>query len=49
MKAILFLYRRNFANRFKKALHKPVTYIYLAFILLYAFMIPYSFNIMFSE
>lgn len=49
MKAILFLYRRNFINRFKKALHKPVTYIYLAFILLYVFMIPYSFNIMFSQ
>lgn len=49
MKAILFLYRRNFANRLKKALHKPVTYVYLAFFLLYAFMVPYSFKVMFSD
>ena len=29
--AIFYLYRKIFKNRLKRALEKPVTYIYLAF------------------
>ena len=49
MSAILYLYRHIFRNRLRKAIRKPVTYVYLAFIILYLFMIPYSFKTMFSE
>lgn len=46
MGAINYLYRRTLINRIRLALRKPVTYFYIAFILLYAFMIPYSFRIL---
>lgn len=49
MSAIFYLYRHTFRNRFRKAIRKPVTYIYLAFMLLYLFMVPYSFRVLCSE
>lgn len=49
MNAVFYLYRRTFANRLKKALHKPITYFYIALIVLYIFMIPYSFKLMFAS
>lgn len=49
MSAIWYLYKHTFRNRLRKALRKPVTYIYLLIIVLYIFMIPYSFRVMFSE
>ncbi len=42
MGAVGFLYGKILANRAKKALRRPVTYVYLAFFLLYVFAIPYS-------
>lgn len=44
MDAIFYLYKRTFINRLKRALHKPVTYIYGAFILLYAIWLPIGFE-----
>lgn len=49
MGAVFYLYKRVFVNRMKRALHKPVTYFYIAFILLYAFMIPYSLRILLKD
>lgn len=46
MKACFYLYLCSFRNRLKKALHKPVTYVYLVIVLLYVLMIPYSFNVL---
>ncbi len=43
--AFFFLYRKTLKNRVKKALHKPVTYIYLVLAILYFVMIFGSFNI----
>lgn len=49
MKTIWFLYRKNLRNRIKKAVKKPVTYIWLAFILLYVTAVPFSFYILLDE
>lgn len=49
MKAIFYLYRKNLINRIKKALRKPIAYVYMVLILLYVFMIPYSFKMMFTS
>lgn len=49
MKTIWFLYRKNLKNRVKKAVKKPVTYIWLAFILLYVTAVPYSVYILLGE
>lgn len=49
MGAIFYLYRRIFVNRVKMALKKPITYIYLLFVLLYAVMIPFSLQVMLEE
>ncbi len=49
MDAILFLYRKSFINRVKKALKKPVTYIYIAFIIMYFVMIFWSFGPMIKD
>lgn len=49
MSAILYLYRHTLKNRIRKALRKPVTYVYLFIIVVYLFMIPFSFRTMFSE
>lgn len=43
MDAIFYLYKRNFVNRLKRALHKPITYIYAAIILFYAVWMPVGF------
>ncbi len=42
MGAIGYLYRRLWTNWAKKALHKPVTYIYIVFILFYLSAVPFS-------
>lgn len=42
MGAIWFLYRRAFVNRFKKALHRPATYVYCVIVLFYLFIMPFS-------
>lgn len=42
MGAIGYLYRRLWANWVKKALHKPVTYVYIVFILFYLSVVPFS-------
>lgn len=47
--AIFYLYRKSFKNRVKKALRKPVTYIYIVLIILYFFSIFFSFNTSFDE
>lgn len=46
MGAVGYLYRRTLANRVKKALHKPVTYVYIFFVLLYLSAVPYSLRVM---
>lgn len=46
MNALLYLYKRNLNNRVNKALHKPATYIYIGIIVLYAFILPTSINIL---
>ena len=42
MGAIWFLYRRTFVNRFKKALHRPGTYVYFVILLFYLVVMPLS-------
>ena len=42
MEALWFLYYRTFVNKLKKALHKPVTYVYIVFVLFYLLMVPFS-------
>lgn len=49
MGAIRYLYLHTLKNRIRTALHKPVTYVYLFVILLYAFMIPTSFKLLVEE
>ncbi len=49
MNSILYLYCTTFRNRIRQALHKPVTYVYLAIALLYLVMLPYSFRILLRE
>ena len=39
MSMIFYLYRKTFKNRVKRALKKPVTYIYAAFVILYFYFI----------
>ena len=46
--AIFYLYRKTFKNRLKKALKKPVTYIYFVFIALYIYMVFGSFPVFFD-
>lgn len=47
--AIFYLYRKSFKNRVKKALRKPVTYIYIVLAVLYFIMIFFSFNMSFDD
>lgn len=47
--AIFYLYRKTFKNKVKKALRKPVTYIYMVLIILYFIMIFGSFSVSFSS
>ncbi len=49
MSALLYLYRRSFCNRVKKALRKPATYFFLIFFGLYFFLLPYSFRVMLED
>lgn len=49
MGAILFLYKKSFKNRAKKALRKPVTYLYFVLILIYGVMMPFAFKVMLDE
>ena len=49
MGAIFYLYRRIFVNRIKVALKKPITYLYVFFVLLYAVMVPFSLQVMLQE
>ena len=49
MGAIGFLYRKVLINRVKKALGKPVTYVYLVFIMVYCVMVPYSLKMVAEE
>lgn len=49
MNAILYLYKRSFVNRVKKALRKPVTYVCAFFIIAYAVMMFWSFNVSIEE
>lgn len=46
--AIFYLYRKSFKNRVKKALRKPVTYLYIVLIILYFALIFSSFNTSFD-
>lgn len=45
MNMIFYLYRKTFKNRVKRALKKPVTYIYAAFVILYFYFIFRSFPV----
>lgn len=49
MGALFYLYRKNLKNRAKKALRKPVTYLYLALILFYLFALPASFRLIVEQ
>ncbi len=49
MGAIGYLYRRTLANRIRKALHKPVTYIYIVIILFYFLFVPFSLKMLAEE
>lgn len=49
MKGLIYLYQRTIGNRIKKALKRPVTYVALVFILLYAAMICLGFSTMIEE
>lgn len=46
--AIFYLYRKIFKNRLKRALEKPVTYIYLAFAIFYFYVIFRSLPVLFE-
>lgn len=47
--ALIYLYRKSFKNRVKKALRKPVTYIYMILVILYFVMIFASFHTAFDS
>lgn len=48
MNMIFYLYRKTFKNRVKRALKKPVTYVYSAFVILYFYFIFRSFPVFFE-
>ena len=49
MGMIWYLYKKNLKNRAKKAVKKPITYLYVFLILFYIFVMPFSINIMLEE
>ncbi len=49
MHALLYLTGRSLKNRIRKALHKPVTYIYLVIILFYLLAVPFGVRAMFED
>lgn len=48
MNMIFYLYRKTFKNRVKRALKKPVTYVYAAFVIFYFYFIFRSFPVFFE-
>ena len=49
MKGLIYLYQRTLANKIKKSLKQPKTYLVLIFIILYIAMIFFSFNMLIKE
>ena len=49
MSAIWYLYKKSLKNWAKKAIKKPMTYLYLVLILFYGLMLPFSMNLLLSE
>lgn len=49
MRAIWYLYRKTLKNWAKKAVKKPMTYLYLVLILIYGLMLPFSMNLLLTE
>lgn len=49
MKGLVYLYQKSIINRIKRALKKPVTYIFLVFIVLYAIAVIGSFGTLIEE
>lgn len=49
MSAIWYLYKKTLKNWAKKAVKKPMTYLYLVLILIYGLMLPFSMNLLLSE
>ncbi|MCI8280719.1 MAG: hypothetical protein HFI76_03215 [Lachnospiraceae bacterium] len=49
MSSFLYLYRKIIRNRIKKALRKPVTYIFIAFVAFYVVLIAGSFGSLIEE
>lgn len=49
MGTIWYLYKKAFKNKAKKAVKKPITYLYLFLILFYAAVMPFSINILLDE
>lgn len=49
MGTIWYLYKKGFKNKAKKAVKKPITYLYLFLILFYAAGMPFSINVLLDE
>ncbi len=49
MSAVWYLYKKSLKNWAKKAVKKPMTYLYLVLILIYGLMLPFSLNLLLSE
>lgn len=49
MDSLLFLYSKSFKNRVKKALHKPITIIYLLGVIAYGIFMVFSLNEFFEN
>ena len=47
--AIWYLYKTTLKNRVRKAVRRPVTYLYVALVLIYAFCLPFSFQVLLQE
>lgn len=49
MQGLIYLYQRTIANKIKKAVKKPTTYVALVFIVLYVVMIFWSFQMIIND
>lgn len=49
MGAIWYLFKTNIKNGAKKAVRRPITYLYVLLILIYGVMLPFSMNVLLSE
>lgn len=49
MNALIYLWKRTFANKIKKAVRKPVTYLYLLMLALYGIFLPLTFRVLLSR